>query len=133
MFMETTTPKQVALAMYQAISDRDVPRFFSCLSDDVRITLYGSHRLARTFKGKDDIRSNMFGPVVERLEAGIRFTFKSVIAEGNHVAIEADGSARTKDGRDYRNAYCFVVRVENGKVVESREYMDTELAKAVIG
>ena len=131
--METTTPKQIALAMYQAISDRDIPRYFACLSDDVRITLYGSHRLSRTFRGKEDIRTNMFGPVVERLEAGIRFTFRSAIAEGNLVAIEAEGSARTKDGRDYRNAYCFVVKVENGKVVESREYMDTELTKAVIG
>jgi ketosteroid isomerase-like protein len=129
----TATGRAVAVEMYASLSRRDIARYFECLSDDVRITLWGDHRLSRTFVGKDDIRTNMFGPVVEKLEAGIQLELTNVIAEGNRVAIEAHGRARSKDGRDYHNRYCFVVTVENGKVVESHEYMDTQLVKAIIG
>jgi ketosteroid isomerase-like protein len=49
------------------------------------------------------------------------------------VVVEAQGDARTKDGRDYRNTYCFVLKLANGKITESREYMDTQLVKATFG
>jgi ketosteroid isomerase-like protein len=131
--METKSAGQVALDMYTALAGGDLVRYLDCLSDDVRITLYGDHRLSRTFVGKDDILMNMFAPAVERLEGGVDVTFKHVIADGNRVAIEAEGKGRSRDGRAYDNFYCFVVTVEGGKVIESHEYMDTQLAKAIIG
>jgi ketosteroid isomerase-like protein len=33
----------------------------------------------------------------------------------------------TKAGKPYRNTYCMVFRVENGRLKECVEYMDTEL------
>jgi uncharacterized protein len=49
------------------------------------------------------------------------------------VVVEAQSNARTKDGRDYSNTYCFVLKLANGKITESREYMDTQLVKATFG
>jgi ketosteroid isomerase-like protein len=57
----------------------------------------------------------------------------SVAAENDTVVVEAKGEARTKDGRSYRNTYCFVHTLTNGKITESREYMDTQLVKATFG
>ena len=85
------------------------------------------------FKGKDDIYKNLFGPIREVLDGTIRMNVTNVAAENDTVVVEARGDARTKDGRDYRNTYCFVLKLANGKITESREYMDTQLVKATFG
>jgi ketosteroid isomerase-like protein len=36
-------------------------------------------------------------------------------------------AAAGKNGTDYRQTYCWVMRVENGKVKEGTVYLDTEL------
>jgi ketosteroid isomerase-like protein len=131
--VNTASARQVAVEMDSAVSERDGARYFACLSDNIRIALYGNHRLSRTYIGKDDLRLNMFGPVSERLEDGIRLTFKHVVSEGNIVVIEAEERGRSKCGTDYNNSYCFVVTVKDGKVIESHEYMDTQLVKEIIG
>ena len=55
------------------------------------------------------------------------------IADGDHVAVEARGANITRDGRPYYNSYCFVFRLADGKLAELTEYMDSELAGAVLG
>ncbi len=57
----------------------------------------------------------------------------NAIAEGDQVVVEAQGEARTKDGRDYNNLYCIVLKLKDGKITEIREYTDTDLTKAIFG
>ena len=125
--------KQLVLAMYGCLADGDTAGYFDAMADDVRITYFGTHRFARTFHGKVDIMENFVPPLRERLQGSIRLHVTNAVAEGDQVVIEARGQARTRDGLDYNNLYSIVVRVENGKVCEIREYMDTELTKAVFG
>ena len=49
------------------------------------------------------------------------------------MVAKLQGEARTKDGRSYKNTYCFVLKLADGKIIESREYMDTQLVKATFG
>jgi ketosteroid isomerase-like protein len=56
---------------------------------------------------------------------GMQGSIDAVTAEGERVAIEARATARTPDGLVYSNRYHFLVRVQVGRVVEVREYMDT--------
>ena len=39
----------------------------------------------------------------------------------------------TKAGARYDNEYCLVYRLEHGKIVEIREYLDSALCEAVLG
>jgi uncharacterized protein len=55
------------------------------------------------------------------------------IADGDHVVIEARGDMTTKTGVRYDNEYCLIYRLENGKIVEIREYLDSALCEAVLG
>lgn len=68
-----------------------------------------------------------------RLEGPIKITVTNAIAEGDQVFVEAEGESRTKDGLDYNNLYGIVLRLKDGKITEVREYMDTELVKAIFG
>jgi ketosteroid isomerase-like protein len=43
------------------------------------------------------------------------------------VALVFDGHATGKNGTDYRQTYCWVLRLEDGRVREGTAYLDTEL------
>ena len=75
-----------------------------------------------------------FGPLVEGAKAiyrngTLRISPVSMIAEGDRVAVEAQGYAELADGRVYDPQYHFLVTLRDGKVFEVREYMDTLHAK----
>ena len=62
-----------------------------------------------------------------RLADRYRASAQRIIADGDYVVVQARGEATTKDGSPYNNEYCFVYRMENGKIREVTEYLDTEL------
>lgn len=131
--MDSQSNKEVVLQAYAALNAGDSAGYFSRMADDVQITYFGNHRFSRTFRGKADIMQNFVPPLLERLEGSIKLHVTNAIAEGDQVAVEARGEARTKDGRDYNNLYCILLKLKNGKITEIREYMDTGLTKAIFG
>ncbi|MEQ5838383.1 hypothetical protein BWP39_00035 [Paraburkholderia acidicola] len=131
--MSAEANKAIVTDMYDAYSKSDGKRHFGHMSDDVTVTYFGSHRFSRTYHGKQDLFKNFIPHFVEVLDGPIDFQVKNIIAGDEYVAVEAQGSCRTKDGQDYNNSYCIVLRLEEGKVTEIREYMDTELTKRVFG
>src|SRR5262245_58840371 len=131
--MRAETNKQIVLDAITALNAGNPAGYFDCMTDDVQWTFFGSHRLARTFHGKDDIMNNFVPQLRERLDGLVKLQVKNVIAEDDQVVVEAQGEGRAKDGREYNNHYCIVYRLEKGKVTKVREYMDTELTKAIFG
>ena len=131
--MNSSDNKQAIVNAYAAMAAGNPAPYLDLLSDDVCITMFGDHRFARTFKGRTDIYDNLFGPIREVLDGTIRMNVTNALAENDTVIVEARGEARTKDGRAYKNTYCFVFRFESGKIIESREYLDTQLVKATFG
>jgi len=131
--MNSSDNKQAVVNAYAAMAAGNPAPYLDLLSDDISITMFGDHRFARTFKGRTDIYDNLFGPIREVLDGTIRMNVTNALAENDTVIVEARGEARTKDGRAYKNTYCFVFRFESGKIIESREYLDTQLVKATFG
>jgi uncharacterized protein len=131
--MDSSENKQAVVNAYASMAAGNPAPYLDLLSENVCITMFGDHRFARTFQGRNDIYENLFGPIREVLDGTIRMNVTSVAAEDDTVVVEAKGEARTKDGRSYKNTYCFVHKFENGKITESREYMDTQLVKATFG
>jgi len=127
------TNKRLVLDAYVALNSGDAAGYFARMADDVQITYFGSHRFSRTFRGKQDLMKNFVPPLREGLDDSIKLHVKNVIGEGDQVVVEAQGEARTKDGLDYNNLYCIVLRLANDKIVEIREYMDTDLTQKIFG
>lgn len=59
-------------------------------------------------------------------------TPRSMVAEGDRVAVELLGHAVTKDGRDYDNLYHIQLTFKDGLIIAAREYHDTLYAKIVL-
>lgn len=66
------------------------------------------------------------GLIFQAFPQGIRFAIKAMTAEGDRVAVEAESEGQHVSGKHYSNQYHFLFRFRDGKVVEMKEYMDTE-------
>ena len=126
--------KKVVRDAYSAISKGDAEGFFSKLSDDVEWFFIGSHRFAGILKGKNQIINDLFNVLGDQLEGtGISLEIKQLIAEGDKVVAEMQGTARSVSGKDYNNTYNIILTVKDGLIREMREYLDTELVTEVFG
>jgi hypothetical protein len=62
----------------------------------------------------------------------IRFVILAMTAEGERLAVEAESEGMHVSGKLYSNQYHFLLRFREGKVVEFKEYMDTEKVTEVL-
>jgi len=61
------------------------------------------------------------------------FTIVDSTAEGDRVALEANGYGKLTNGSVYANTYHFLFLFRGGKICEIREYQDTKLAADIFG
>jgi len=131
--MTTTDDNRRILTEIFTELDRGNPRpFAEALADDVRWTTPGSSVWSRTFDGKPAVLDQLLGPVRAQLVERIQLTVQRILADGDHVVVQARGRATTRRGQPYNNDYCFLYRLSGGKIVEVTEYLDTQLATAVL-
>lgn len=125
----TAQNKAIVARFFEIFSSGDVPALLDAMADGG--SWWVSGRL-EGMSGRYDKAS--FGPLVEGAKAiyksgCLTITPVSMIGEGDRVAVEATGFAELADGRTYTPQYHFLVTVIGGKVLEVREYMDTQHAK----
>jgi ketosteroid isomerase-like protein len=75
----------------------------------------------------------LYAPLVKHLAAPIQVRFGPMVAEGNSVFEEMDILARLDDGTVYNNWHCFIHEILDGKIVQTREYLDTHHLWVVLG
>jgi len=122
--------KDLARRMIDALSAADVAWVEENYAEDFRIWTAGS----LPFSGEGDKASAVASmPLVLSLfPNGLRFEIVAMTAEGDRVAIEGTSEGTTAHGRRYQQTYHFLMRVRDGRIVEWKEYMDTEHARKVL-
>jgi hypothetical protein len=125
--------KRLMQAIYAAIDNRDSSLFVEHLADDATWQVMGQYSWSHTFKGREAILNGLHGHVRTRIEGRPRTVAHRFIADGELVVIEAKGDNVTKDGVRYDNDYCMVFRLQDGKMIEIREYCDSTLTEAALG
>jgi ketosteroid isomerase-like protein len=122
--------KRLARRMIAALTNADVDFIKEYYAEDFQIWVAGS----LPFSGKGDKASAVAGmpAVLSLFPSGLRFSIVAMTAEDDRVAIEATSVGTTALDRHYRQEYHFLMRVRDGKIVEWKEYMDTEQARKVL-
>jgi ketosteroid isomerase-like protein len=62
---------------------------------------------------------------------GLNMKFHSTIAEGPHVAIQAESDTTASNGKKYANRYHFYFLFKGDKIAQVREYNDTNHVREV--
>lgn len=116
--------KRRAEAFFDALNRSDVPAIIAAYAEDGRCMTMGNTLISGTF-GKAQI-SAAAGSVFDVFPQGIKFTIHEMTAEGDRVAVEASSEGQHVSGKLYSNQYHFFMRFRDGKLLEFKEYMDTE-------
>ena len=122
--------KQIARDFMDAMSSGEAERILALYSDQVSVWTAGS----LPFSGPHDrtevaaLCQGLLGAFPE----GLRFSIQAMTAEGERVAIEAEGLGTHASGKLYHQRYHFLLVIRDGKITQMKEYFDTELARDVL-
>jgi uncharacterized protein len=101
--------------------------FNDLLADDLRWTVIGNSPVSGRYNSKREFLEGAGGKMASKLATPIQASLRHIIADDPMVALVFDGRATGKNGTDYQQTYCWVLRVESGKIREGTAYLDTEL------
>ncbi|KHK89631.1 nuclear transport factor 2 family protein [Novosphingobium malaysiense] len=118
---------------FKELEKGNADAFMALFSEDITWRVMGSSYWSREAKGLANVQKDLMGPLFSRFAAPYLNIPELVIADGDHVVVLARGDTTTTEGQRYNNDYCFAFRLEAGKIVSVREYLDTKLADAVLG
>lgn len=124
------TAKQTVQRYLDALVAGDMATIRDSFTEDATWSMCGDLPIAGPWKGRDAIVDDFLTEVGNALyEPGtVTFEFPLLIAEGNTVVLEWQVHARTRAGTPYDNQYCGVFHVQDERIHEVHEYLDTRYA-----
>ena len=128
--MTSPTAKEIVLNAWQTFRTRDAGLIAALFAPDAEWIAPGRNATAVALDHTDhmigaDAIARFISTEMHRLFSEIDITFRAVHADGNSVIVEERMRATLPGGRAYDNDYCFVFVVEDGRIKQVREYMDT--------
>ena len=125
--MTSQENKQLMQQVFEELARGNSPALIEVLADDVEWHVTGTTMFSKTYRGKAALMNELLGPLFSQLADKFTMTADRFIADDNYVVVECRGKTTTNSGRPYNNKYCFVFRLEDRKIKEVTEYMDTQL------
>lgn len=120
----------------KALRERDATVLPELVATHAVYRIPGDHPVAGTHTGLDEIVRKFMTPMAALFAPDAAYTVdvSSILAEGDHVAVECVSSTTTVTGLPYVIEISAHFTVEDGKIVSMREYFDTQyLALTLFG
>lgn len=129
--MTSTTKenKEIAIKFFEALSSGS-ESYLDFYNDDSIIWTAGNNAIGGTRTKKEII--DFAQGILAAFPTGITFNITGMTAENERVAVEVSGEAMHASGEAYNNKYHFLLTIKNGKIIELKEYMDTQLAAKIL-
>ena len=121
--------KDITIKFFKALSSGS-ETYLNYYNDDAIIWTAGDNSIGGT-RTKQEIVDFAQG-ILSAFPDGIKFNITGITAENERVAVEVSGEAIHTSGKNYNNKYHFLLKIKNGKILELKEYMDTQLAAKIL-
>jgi ketosteroid isomerase-like protein len=122
--------KAVAKRFFELLSAGDADGLMAMYSDTFSCWTAGSLPFSGTHP-RDEVKAMIQG-VAGVFPSGWCFTVRTLTAEDDRVAAEAECRGLHVSGKRYDQRYHFLFRIRDGKIDELREYFDTMHANDVL-
>jgi ketosteroid isomerase-like protein len=101
------------------------------LADDCRVTTMGTTAISGVRTKAEALKAAAI--TLDIFPKGLPTVIHTMVGEGDRLVVEAESFATHVSGKPYNNQYLFLMRFRDGKIVEMKEYLDTQLAAAFFG
>jgi ketosteroid isomerase-like protein len=125
--MSAAANKELMQEIYDELSKGNRMPFRNAMAEDFRWIMKGRTAWSKTYEGRDAVREELIKPLYAQFAGEYANTAHRIFADGDFVIVECEGKVTTTSGKPYNNQYCLIFRLENGKIKEMTEYLDTAL------
>jgi ketosteroid isomerase-like protein len=130
--MSVPDNKRAIESIFAELAKGNGKPFVDAMADDFTWILTGTTQWSRTYRGRQAVRRELLAPLFAQFADRYTNTAHRIMADGDFVVVECQGRTTTKAGKPYNNRYCYVIRLQDGKMKELTEYLDTALVEAVL-
>jgi uncharacterized protein len=129
--MNAQEQKDRALTFLKNLDRPDVKTLEGLLADNVEFEMVGRLPGITPIRGKDTLLKGLPATLKQMFPNGLNLKFHTVIADGPHVAIQAESDTTAANGKKYANRYHFYFRFDGDRIGQIREYNDTNHVREV--
>ena len=129
--MSLEQQKERALTFLKSFETPDAKHFQDLLTDDFEFEMMGRLPGINPVRGKDAFLKGMPATLKSMFPNGLNLKFHTSIAEGPHVAIQAESDTTAANGKKYANRYHFYFLFAGDKIAQVREYNDVNHVREV--
>jgi ketosteroid isomerase-like protein len=129
--MELAKQKEAATTFLRALDKLDPAVLGSLLSDNFEFEMMGRLPNVTPIRGKEKFLANMPKTLTAMFPNGLNMKLVTVVAEGPHVAIQAESDTVAGNGKKYANRYHFYFFFDGHRIAQVREYNDVNLVREV--
>lgn len=129
---ETQRNRLVITAAFEALAQGDPRPFVDAFADDSSWTFPGSWAWSGSWSPKTRIVDELLRPLMAQFADRYTAHAELVLADGEHVVVQARGGASTHALERYDQTYCYVFRMRDGLIQEVTEHCDTALVERVL-
>ncbi|HYD59795.1 MAG TPA: nuclear transport factor 2 family protein [Noviherbaspirillum sp.] len=131
--MNASENKQLMRNIFSELAKGNGKPFSDAMAEDFCWTVTGSTAWSRAYRGKQVVLDELIRPLFANFADRYVNAARRIVAEDDIVVVECNGRVTTKTGNPYNNTYCYVCRLEGGKLKELTEYCDTALIDSALG
>ena len=125
----TDQNKKITKEFFEALSNGS-DKYLDFYTDESIIWTAGNNAIGGT-RTKEEVVS-FAQNILSAFPTGITFNIEGMTAEDESVAVEINGEAMHASGATYNNQYHFLLIIKDEKILELKEYMDTQLAAKIL-
>ena len=92
----------------------------------------GTHPLAGVYKNKQEFVYKTFIRLNKLLKEEIILKINNIIIQADNAVVEMISISTALNGMPFNNTYCWIVKFENGIIVNIRAYVDSALVQKII-
>lgn len=127
---DTRANKEIVTRFFEYLSAADADALLDLYTEDVEVWTAGDLPLSGLHP-RAELRGLIEG-ISGVFPEGWSFTIKTLTAEDDRVAAQAEGTGKHVSGRVYRQKYHFLFWLRDGKISRFDEYFDTKHAAEVL-
>lgn len=127
---KSATNRQIMETYYNSINKGDFDTVIDLMSEDVVFNIIGTGPFSGRWEGRDRVYEVLVPSLMKSFKPeSVEFAgkWKIMCCDEKRVVGLMTGNAITNDNKKFETTYCQIFKIQDSKIIEVYEFLDTEL------